>query len=57
MVALPTTYAGSEMTSMYGLTEAGLKRTGRDPRVVPSGVVYDPELSLALPFGDHPRRA
>ena len=51
MIALPTTYAGSEMTSMYGLTEAGLKRTGRDPRVVPSCVVYDPELSRTLPFG------
>ena len=50
VVAVPTTYAGSEMTTMYGLTEAGSKRTGRDPRVLPRVVVYDPELSAALPW-------
>jgi maleylacetate reductase len=50
VVAVPTTYAGSEMTIMYGLTEAGAKTTGRDPRVLPRLVVYDPELSLALPW-------
>ena len=49
IVALPTTYAGSEMTSIYGLTEGGQKRTGRDPRVLPRSVVYDPELTLELP--------
>ena len=48
VVAVPTTYAGSEMTSVYGLTEAGAKTTGRDPRVLPRTVVYDPELSLGL---------
>ena len=31
----PTTYAGSEMTPICGLTEAGLKKTGRDLRVLP----------------------
>jgi alcohol dehydrogenase class IV len=50
IVAVPTTYAGSEVTSGYGLTEAGLKKTARDPRVLPHTVVYDPELSLGLPF-------
>ena len=50
MVAVPTTYAGSEMTSMYGLTEAGAKTTGRDARVLPACVVYDPELSIGLPL-------
>ena len=35
ILAVPTTYAGSEMTPIYGLTEDGLKRTGRDPRVLP----------------------
>jgi maleylacetate reductase len=49
VIAIPTTYAGSEMTPIYGLTEAGRKRTGRDPRVLPKTVIYDPELSLALP--------
>ena len=48
-VALPTTYAGSEMTPLYGLTEGGQKKTGRDWRVMPRVVVYDPELSRDLP--------
>ena len=50
VIAIPTTYAGSEMTTVYGLTDAGLKTTGRDPRVLPRCVIYDPELSLGLPF-------
>jgi len=50
VVAVPTTYAGSEVTSGYGLTDAGLKKTARDPRVLPRVVVYDPELSLGLPL-------
>ena len=48
-VAVPTTYAGSEMTPIWGLTEGGHKRTGTDPRVKPEVVVYDPELTLGLP--------
>jgi maleylacetate reductase len=51
ILAIPTTYAGSEMTPIYGLTEAGVKKTGRDPRVLPRTVIYDPELTLTLPFG------
>lgn len=51
VVAVPTTYAGSEMTPIWGLTEGGRKRTGRDPRVLPRSVVYDPELTLTLPVG------
>jgi maleylacetate reductase len=51
VIAVPTTYAGSEMTPIWGLTEAGAKRTGRDPRVVPVSVLYDPELTLTLPAG------
>ena len=50
IIAIPTTYAGSEMTSIYGLTEAGVKKTGRDLRVLPRTVIYDPELSLSLPI-------
>jgi maleylacetate reductase len=49
VIAVPTTYSGSEMTPIYGLTDAGLKRTGRDPRVLPRTVIYDPDLSLGLP--------
>src|SRR5256885_16571781 len=49
IVAIPTTYAGSEMTSIYGLTEAGLKKTGRNRRVLPKVVIYDPLLTIDLP--------
>jgi alcohol dehydrogenase class IV len=49
IVAVPTTYAGSEMTQIYGLTENGVKRTGRDARVLPRTVIYDPELLTTLP--------
>ena len=51
ILAIPTTYAGSEMTPIYGITEAGLKKTGKDPRVLPRTVIYDPELTLSLPVG------
>jgi maleylacetate reductase len=51
IVAIPTTYAGSEMTPIYGLTEGGVKTTGRDPRVLPRTVIYDPALTLTLPVG------
>ncbi|MBX2802047.1 MAG: homogentisate 1,2-dioxygenase [Myxococcales bacterium] len=47
--AVPTTYAGSERTSIWGITSAGGKATGRDPRVLPRLVVYDPELTAGLP--------
>jgi maleylacetate reductase len=49
ILAVPTTYAGSEMTPIYGLTEAGLKKTGRDLRVLPKTVIYDPALTVSLP--------
>jgi maleylacetate reductase len=49
VIAVPTTYAGSEMTPVWGLTEAGEKRTGRDVRVLPRSVLYDPDMTLTLP--------
>ena len=51
VLAIPTTYAGSEMTSIYGITDAGVKKTGKDPRVLPRTVIYDAELTLSLPVG------
>ncbi len=51
ILAIPTTYAGSEMTPIYGITEGGMKKTGRDLRVLPRSVIYDPELTLSLPLG------
>jgi maleylacetate reductase len=49
IVAVPTTYAGSEMTSIWGLTENNRKTTGRDLKVLPNTVIYDPELTVSLP--------
>lgn len=49
-LAIPTTYAGSEMTPIYGLTDQGIKRTGRDLKVLARTVVYDPMLSHGLPL-------
>ncbi|MEY9871578.1 maleylacetate reductase [Streptacidiphilus sp. MAP12-33] len=48
-VAVPTTYAGSELTPIWGLTENARKQTGRDRAVLPRTVLYDPELTLDLP--------
>ena len=49
ILAVPTTYAGSEMTPIWGLTSGARKETGRDPVVQPRTVVYDPILTLSLP--------
>ena len=48
VAAIPTTYAGSERTNVWGVVRDGRKTTGRDDRVRPRLVVYDPELTLAL---------
>lgn len=48
-VAVPTTYAGSEMTSILGETAGGEKRTIRSPKVLPETVIYDVDLTLGLP--------
>jgi maleylacetate reductase len=49
IVCVPTTYAGSEMTPIWGLTGPQGKQTGRDLRVLPRVVVYDPALTVDLP--------
>lgn len=49
VVAVPTTFAGSEMTPIWGITADGRKTTGRDARVLPRAVVYDPDLVDTLP--------
>jgi maleylacetate reductase len=49
IVAVPTTYAGSEMTPIYGVTSQARKRTGRAAAVQPRVVVYDPALTITLP--------
>ena len=49
VIALPTTYAGSEVTPVWGLTEGDRKTTGVDLAVLPRSVIYDPELTVSLP--------
>lgn len=49
LVAVPTTYAGSEATPIWGTTQDERKETGRDVRVLPRLVIYDPELTFSLP--------
>ncbi len=48
-IAVPTTYAGSEMTPILGETEGGRKTTRRSTKVLPETVVYDVDLTLTLP--------
>ena len=50
-IVLPTTYAGSEMTTILGQTENGRKTTLKDPAVLPEVVIYDVDLTLSLPPG------
>ena len=50
-VAIPTTYAGSEMTDILGETEGGAKTTRRSEAVRPEAVIYDVELTRSLPPG------
>ncbi len=49
ILAIPTTYAGSEVTDILGMTAQGAKVTRREPRLRPRTVIYDPELTLSLP--------
>ena len=50
-IAVPTTYAGSEMTAIWGISAEGRKTTGRDPRVLARTVLYEPALTIPLPPG------
>jgi maleylacetate reductase len=49
VLAVPTTYSDSEMTTIWGISEGGAKKTGRDAKVLPKAVIYDPRLTLELP--------
>ncbi|KAL5485219.1 hypothetical protein ACEPAI_7861 [Sanghuangporus weigelae] len=50
-IVIPTTYAGSEMTSIIGQTENGVKTTQTTPKVTPEVVIYDVDFTLTLPQG------
>ncbi len=49
LIAAPTTYAGSEATNVWGITEQGRKTTGVDDAVLPRSVIYDVDLVVTLP--------
>ncbi len=53
LIAIPTTYAGSEMTGVYGITHTRetppRKVTITHPQIAPRLVIYDPELTFDLP--------
>jgi maleylacetate reductase len=49
ILAVPTTYSGSEGTPIFGMTDGERKITGRDVKVVPRTIIYDPDLTLGLP--------
>jgi maleylacetate reductase len=49
ILAVPTTYSGSEATPIWGMSDGDRKMTGRAAKVLPRTIVYDPELTLALP--------
>jgi len=48
-VVIPTTFSGSEQTNIYGISAGGVKKTGRDDKVLPGIVIYDPALFLTMP--------
>jgi maleylacetate reductase len=51
VVAIPTTYAGSEVTSTFGTSDrsTGRKEVIRDSRIRPRLALYDPELAVETP--------
>jgi maleylacetate reductase len=50
-IAIPTTYAGSEMTTILGETKDGRKTTQKSMKVLPEVVIYDVDLTMTLPQG------
>ncbi|MEM9073530.1 MAG: maleylacetate reductase [Myxococcota bacterium] len=49
ILCVPTTFSGSEMTNIWGVQKGTTKTTGRNDRVRPALVVYDPDLLRTLP--------
>src|SRR5215831_8381120 len=49
ILAVPTTYSGSEATPIWGMSDGERKFTGKDAKVLPRTILYDPDLTLALP--------
>src|SRR5262249_41314151 len=49
-IAVVTTYSGSEMAPRWYIGSGGNERTGQTPDALPSSAIYDPDLTLDLPF-------
>ncbi len=49
LVSVPTTYAGAEWTTYYGVRDPERKMRGGGGGADPRGIVYDVELTLDLP--------
>jgi len=50
LVSVPTTYAGAEWTTSYGVRDPDRKMRGHGAGARPTGIVYDVELTLDLPL-------
>ncbi|MEX1365938.1 MAG: iron-containing alcohol dehydrogenase [Nannocystaceae bacterium] len=48
-IAIPTTYSGVEMTDTYGIRDGDQTHFGREERVRPTVIIYDPSLTFGLP--------
>jgi maleylacetate reductase len=49
-IAVVTTYSGSEMSSRWYIGAGADERSGASPQALPASAIYDPELTLDLPF-------
>jgi maleylacetate reductase len=49
LVSVPTTYAGAEWTSFFGVRDPGRRMQGGGSGAHPTAIVYEPELTLDLP--------
>ena len=49
LVSVPTTYAGAEWTSYFGVRDPGRRMRGGGGGAHPVAIVYEPQLTLELP--------
>ena len=50
IIAIVTTYSGSETSELQGMFEDGKRVLKRSSRMQPKTIIYDPELSVGLPL-------
>jgi maleylacetate reductase len=49
-LAVVTTYSGSEMSSRWYIGTGADERSGETPHALPASAIYDPDLTVDLPF-------